>query len=106
MLGFMQDTLPANESVQAIGTMSIVFDSCDSGIVTFETDHEEVGSGSFNIERLTEVMNTHCSGGISDDMHTDGMFGERRIELTRAREGMTAGSGHARYEDFPGPHGV
>ena len=46
-------------------------------------------------------MNTHCSGGISDDMHADGMFGQQRIELTTAREGIT-GSGHARYEDFSG----
>jgi hypothetical protein len=77
-----------------------VFDSCDSGAVTYETDHGEVGNGTFNIERLFEVMNTHCTGGISDDMHTDGMFGEQRVALTPAREGIT-GNGHARYEDYP-----
>jgi len=96
----MQDALPGNDSVQSIGTMTIVFDSCESGVVTYETNHAGVGSGSFNIERLLEVMNTHCSGGISDDMHADAMFGEQRIELMPAREGIT-GNGHAVYDDYP-----
>ena len=100
-VGFMQDAVPGDDSVHSIGTMTIVFEDCDSGAVTFETSHEEVGSGSFNITRLTDVMNTHCSGGISDDMPADAMFGEQRLELAPAREGTT-GSGHARYEDFPG----
>ena len=43
-------------------SMTIVFDSCDTGVVTYETDHAEVGSGSFDIVRVSEVMNTHCSG--------------------------------------------
>ena len=99
-VGFMQAAMPGNDSVQSIGTMTIVFDNCDSGTVTYATDHDEVGNGSFRIERLLEVMNTHCTGGISDDMHTDGVFGEQRVELTPARDGIT-GSGYARYEDYP-----
>ena len=100
-VGFMQDAIPGADSVQSIGTMTIVFDSCYSGVVTYETEHDGVGSGTFNIERLLEVMNTHCSGGISDDMHADANFGEQRIELSPAREGIT-GSGHATYDDYPG----
>jgi hypothetical protein len=100
-VGFMEDDTPGNDSVHSIGTMTIVFGSCDTGVVTYDTDHEEVGSGTFNVVRVSEVMNTHCSGGISDDMHADAMFGEQRLELTSAREGIT-GNGHARYEDFPG----
>jgi len=100
-VGFLEDAKPGDESVAAIGTMTITFDSCDSGNVTFETDHPEVGSGSFRIQRLTDIMNTHCSGGISDDMGTYGMFGEQQIQLDPARSGIT-GSGHARYGDAPG----
>jgi len=100
-VGFMQDGIPGDDSVQSIGTMIIVFDDCDSGFVTFDTDHEEVGSGSFNIKRVSSVMNTHCSGGVSDDMHADAMFGEQRMALTPAREGIT-GNGHARFESLPG----
>ena len=99
-VGFMQDAEPGNDSVASIGTMTIVFDSCDSGVVTFETDIATVGSGTFNIERLLEVMNTHCSGGISDDMHADSIFSDQLVELTPARAGIT-GSGQAQYEDYP-----
>jgi hypothetical protein len=100
-VGFMQVADPGFNPVKSIGTMIIVFDGCNSGVVTFETDHAEVGNGSFSIERISAVMNTHCSGGISDDMHADAMFGEQLMELIPAREGIT-GNGHARYEDFPG----
>ena len=99
-IGFMQDAMPGSDSVNSIGTMTIVFNSCESGVVTYETDHATVGDGTFNIERLLEVMNTHCTGGISDDMHADSMFGEQRIGLTPAREGIT-GDGHAQYQDYP-----
>jgi hypothetical protein len=100
-VGFMQPARPGNDSVHNIGTMTITFGSCQSGTVAFETSHELIGSGSFRIERLADIMNTRCTGGISDDMHADSMFGQQRIELTPAREGGT-GSGHARYEDYPG----
>jgi hypothetical protein len=99
-VGFLQPDVPGNDSVQSIGTMTIEFDSCQNGDVTYQTTQDEVGSGSFSIERILEVMNTHCTGGISDDMHTDAMFGEQRLELSSAREGIN-GNGHARYEDFP-----
>jgi len=100
-VGFMQDNLPGDESVHAIGTMTMVFDSCDNGNVTFETDNSNVGSGSFEIHRIAEIMNTHCSGGISDDMHEDAVYSEQRMALEPAREGITGG-GHARYGDQPG----
>lgn len=100
-VGFMQDATPGNESVHSIGTMTVEFGSCDDGTVTFETNNAEVGSGSFEIVRITEVKNTHCTGGISDDMRAEVMFGEQRMALTSAREGIAA-SGHARYEDYPG----
>ena len=100
-VGFMEPTRPDPDSVQSIGTLSIEFESCDFGNVTFATSHEEVGSGSFDITRVSEVMNTHCSGGISDDMHSDASVGEQYMELSSAREGIE-GSGRARYESYPG----
>jgi hypothetical protein len=100
-VGFMQAAAEGNDSVHGIGTMSITFDSCESGVVTYETDNADVGSGTFGIVRLLEIMNTHCSGSIADDMHADSMFGEQRVELMPARDGIT-GSGHARFENFPG----
>lgn len=99
-VGFMQDAMPDTDPVASIGTMTIAFESCQSGEVTFTTDDPAVGSGSFRIERLLEIMNTHCSGGISDDMHADALYGTQRIGLLPARQGVT-GEGHALYTDFP-----
>ncbi len=100
-VGFMEDGKPGDDAVRPIGTMTMTFTSCDSGRVDFDTSHDEVGRGSFEIGRLTEIMNTKCSGGISDDMDPAAMLGEQRIQLTSTREGLNA-SGHARYEDAPG----
>lgn len=99
-VGFLEPALPGNDSVVSIGTMTIEFDSCQSGQVTFDTTDEDVGSGSFAIERILEVMNTHCTGGISDDMHADGLFGEQRLALTPARENVNA-EGFVRFESYP-----
>lgn len=100
-VGFMQNNLPGDDSVHSIGTMSMVFDSCNSGNVEFETDNPVIGNGSFEVRRIAEIMNTHCSGGISDDMYADAMFSEQRMALAPAREGVT-GNGNARYEVGPG----
>ncbi len=100
-VGFMQDAQPDNNPVTRIGTMRITFDSCNSGVVNFDSTQAEVGSGSFPIQRLTSVMNTYCTGGMSDDMDVHATHGEQRVEFTPVREGMNA-SGHARYEDTPG----
>lgn len=100
-VGFMQDNVSGNDSVQPIGAMTIVFEDCNSGLVTFDTDHQEVGSGSFRIERVSSVINTHCSGGISDDMHADGGFGEEYLALLPARNGID-GEGEAKFERSPG----
>ena len=99
-VGFLQLDEPGDESVQSIGSMTIEFDSCANGTVSYQTTHGDVGSGSFEIARILEIMNTHCTGGISDDMHADGRFGEQRITLAPAREGVN-GQGYGRYEDYP-----
>lgn len=100
-VGFMQNVIPGEDSVFVIGTMTISFDSCDSGLVTFETSYSEVGSGSFRIKRLTNMPNGHCSGGISDDMGAFAMYGEQQVDLSPAHGGIN-GSGRARYSDSPG----
>ena len=100
-VGFMENGKPGDESVKPIGTMMMTFDSCERGMVTYDTSHDEVGTGSFEITRITDVLNMHCSGGISDNMDDRAIFGDQRIELTSARNGMDA-SGHALYSNAPG----
>lgn len=100
-VGFMQNGMPGNDSVTSIGTMTMSFHDCNSGTVTFNTSHDEVGQGSFEIGRISNVMNMHCTGGISDNMGGMSMYGQRRIDLLSARNDIT-GSGHARFEAYAG----
>ncbi|HET6591472.1 MAG TPA: hypothetical protein VFG48_01015, partial [Xanthomonadales bacterium] len=51
-----------NIEATAVGTMTMEFSSCNQGVVEFETDLAEVGSGSFEVQRITDVLNTHCTG--------------------------------------------
>jgi len=99
-VGFLEPNDPASDKVQAVGTMVMEFSSCKNGLVTFTTDLVAVGSGMFPVERLTDLFNTSCSGGVSDDTPSDVPLTEQRIALVPAREGIT-GSGHADYEERP-----
>lgn len=97
-VGFLEDNSPEKDEAREIGTMEMEFSSCDDGEVTFTTDLAEVGSGMFSVVRLTDLLNTRCSGGISDDTPADVVFTEQRIGLVPAREGIT-GSGHADFKE-------
>ena len=97
-IGFLEDNQPGDDQVAAVGTMEIEFSACDDGVVTFTTEINGVGSGTFPISRLTNMYNTDCSGGISDDTPSDVVASEQRIGLVPAREGIT-GSGHADFEE-------
>jgi len=89
-----------NIEATAVGTMAMEFSSCNQGDVEFETDIPEVGSGTFEVQRITDVLNTHCTGGVSDDTRSDVMFTEQRIGLVAARGGIN-GSGHADFQERP-----
>jgi len=97
-IGFLEDNKPGDDRVVEVGTMEIEFSSCNDGVVTFATEIEGVGSGDFPISRLTDLYNTECSGGVSDDTPSDVPISEQRIGLVAAREGIT-GSGHADFEE-------
>lgn len=99
-VGFLEPNDPASDPVNPVGTMVMEFTSCDQGDVEFETDLVGIGSGSFPVHRITDVHNTVCSGGISDDTPSDAPVTEQRIALTPARAGIN-GSGHADFEERP-----
>jgi len=95
-VGFLEPG--TNVEATEVGTMTIEFSSCNEGEVEFATDIAGVGSGHFDIRRITDVLNTHCSGGISDDTRSDVMISDQRIGLMPARQGINA-SGHADFEE-------
>ena len=97
-IGFLEDNSPGDDKVVAVGTMEIAFSDCDDGVVTFSTEIAGVGAGTFPISRLTDLFNTNCSGGISDDTPSDVLASEQRISLVAAQQGDLA-SGHADFEE-------
>jgi len=97
-IGFLESDEPGDDRVTPVGSMEIEFSSCNDGEVTYTTQIAGVGSGGFPIERLTDLFNTSCSGGVSDDTPSDVMETEERISLAPARQGIT-GSGHADYSE-------
>ena len=99
-VGFLQPSDPNADPVQAIGTMVIEFSSCTMGEVSYDTNLAGVGSGSFDVARLTDLFNAQCSGGVSDDTPSSVLFTEQRIGLAPARQGIVA-SGHADFEERP-----
>jgi hypothetical protein len=78
----------------------MVFTSCIDADVTFSTTIAGVDSGTFTARRFTDLYNTTCSGGISDDTPSSVLPTEQRIGLAPARDGVT-GSGHADFEERP-----
>jgi len=97
-IGFLEPG--ANAQATDVGTMTMEFSSCNAGEVEFETDIAGVGSGRFDIQRITDVLNTNCTGGVSDDTPADVLLTEQRILLGPARSGLS-GSGHADFEERP-----
>jgi hypothetical protein len=97
-VGFLQPDDPGTDPVMPIGSLTLEFSSCTQGQAEFETDAGALGSGVFAIHRWTDVRNTSCSGGISDDTPAGVHLTEQRIGLTPARAGI-GGSGHADFEE-------
>jgi hypothetical protein len=100
-IGFLEDDTPGDDPrINEVGTMEMVFTSCIDADVTFSTTIAGVDSGTFTARRFTDLYNTTCSGGISDDTPSSVLPTEQRIGLAPARDGVT-GSGHADFEERP-----
>jgi hypothetical protein len=97
---FLQPNSPDSDYSEVVGTALMEFDSCQTGTVTYNTDLPGMGEGSFPIEQFGWILNTHCSGGMSDDMPADAMHGQQALELMPARDGIQ-GNGHARFGAYP-----
>ena len=99
-IGFLESNAQGNDRVTDVGRLEMEFTSCTEGTATFTTTLDGVGSGSFPVERFTDLFNTSCSGGVSDDTPPNVGLTEQRIALVPARAGIN-GSGHADFEERP-----
>ena len=99
-IGFLEANAEGNDRISDVGRLEMEFFSCTEATATYTTVLDEVGSGSFPVERFTDLYNTSCSGGVSDDTPPDTTLTEQRIALVPARSGVS-GSGHADFEERP-----
>ena len=99
-IGFLEANAEGNDRISDVGRLEMEFFSCTEATATFTTVLDDVGSGSFPVERFTDLYNTSCSGGVSDDTPPDTTLTEQRIALVPARAGVS-GSGHADFEERP-----
>lgn len=97
---FLQQKNPDLSFAEIVGSALMEFDSCQTGTVTYNTDLPGMVEGTFPIEQFGWILNTHCSGGMSDDMPADARHGQQGLEFTAARDGIQ-GSGRARFESYP-----
>lgn len=97
---FLQQKNPDLSFAEIVGSALMEFDSCQTGTVTYNTDLPGMVEGTFPIEQFGWILNTHCSGGMSDDMPADAVHGQQGLALLSARDGID-GSGHARFESYP-----
>ena len=97
---FLQQKNPDLSFAEIVGSALMEFDSCQTGTVTYNTELPGMVEGTFPIEQFGWILNTHCSGGMSDDMPVDAVHGQQGLALLSARDGFD-GSGHARFESYP-----
>jgi hypothetical protein len=98
-VAFLQPNNPDVNSADVVGSLVMIFDSCSNGTAEYDTNVAHIGSGSAAIERYGWILNTHCSGGISDDTPANAPLSEQRIPLLPVNGGN--GSGHADFLERP-----
>lgn len=96
---FMQPSTPGGDFGEEVGTMTVTFEDCRTGKVDFDTS--VVGSGSFDIARLTNQPGATCTGGLSDDMRPGDLPQAFDIDLAPT-DVFPAASGEAEFELRPG----
>jgi hypothetical protein len=95
-VGFLEPEALDSVAVEEIGTLILSFHNCNQGAVFFDTPAEILGSGEFDIRRLTSLYHSRCSGGVSDDTPSDRRPQKYDVALLPARDDIS-GKGKAMY---------
>ena len=95
-VGFMEEDLPGNASIFAVGSMTLTFRNCNFGTASYETGEENLGNGEFEIKKLAGLYHSRCSGGISDDTPSNAKPVQLEVMLEPARENIS-GKGKAKF---------
>lgn len=95
-IGFLEGEIAEDAMVEEIGTLNLSFHNCNQGTAVFDTPPEVIGSGEFDIRRLTSLFRSRCSGGISDDTPSDRRPEILSVRLLPARDDIS-GHGKAKF---------
>jgi hypothetical protein len=80
-----------------VADVTLSFDDCENGDADFGSGDEQVGTGSMDLVKITDVDGTDCTGGISDNFDESDEELEIRVELVDTGVFPGAG-GHADFE--------
>ena len=98
---FSADFDSEDVQLQSFGDLTLTFENCNQGTMSWQSDDPQFGSGSMPIKRLTKSAGVSCSASLVDNRSGSDPVLDFRIPLVN--EGAGAGAkGRADYESRPG----
>jgi len=92
---------PDDVEMQAFGSVTLTFEDCNSGSVTWESDDPQFGWGQMNIQRLTKSAGVSCSASLADNRSGDEPVLDFKVALLNDSAYRDA-EAKAEYESRPG----
>lgn len=88
------------------GEITLVFNSCNSAVLEFAAESpgkaEQVGTGFKNLQRLTQIKGSDCTGGVSDDLPPRTLPQDFLLSLAPTSAAPPGASGSLTLEVRPG----
>jgi hypothetical protein len=92
---------PDDVEMQPFGSVTLTFEDCNSGSVTWESDDPQFGWGEMNIQRLTKSAGASCSASLADNRSGDEPVLDFKVALLNDSPYRDA-KAKAEYESRPG----
>ncbi len=89
---------PSQVTFSEWGQLILVFEDCDSGMAMYEALDPAIGSGEFDLSRLTETVGDECTGGISDNNSPNSAATNLFVTFENTGEDADA-SGKVKFEE-------
>jgi hypothetical protein len=86
---------------QSFGTVSLTFENCNEGEVTWVSDDPLFSNGTLQIERLSKSAGVSCSGSIADNRSGSDPVLDFKVPLVN-NSGFPDAEAKAEYESRPG----
>jgi hypothetical protein len=92
---------PDDVEMQPFGSVTLTFDDCNRGSVTWESDDPQFGFGTMEIQRLTKSAGVSCSASLADNRSGDDPVLDFKVALLNDSPYRDA-KAKAEYESRPG----